>query len=497
MSAQSFLKKLSKAVVKEVENQVTKEVSKQVGKGVEKGLDKLTDGKQQQDQPQQQAQQQAQQPQAQVQPQAQAPAQQPQPQAQAQAQTPQNQSQFKPNRAHPVQTIEAVVPYGPTEGEINGHKWVDLGLPSGTRWATCNVDASVPEQPGKHYSWGEVATKTSYAEANTKTYRKALDDISGDKTYDVATAKWGEGWRMPTQKEFSELAHYCIWRYVQKGGRWGAELTNPKNGRSIFLPATGMKDGTKLSEPNGCGMYWTSTPYKSETSNGAHSYIFGGALGEMSIGERYYGYAIRPVADYDVKTDIVPSDGEINGHTWVDLGLPSGTKWATYNLGATTPDGGGDHYYWGEISTYTDKTSKKNELRGKDSGGDIVGKPKYDPARAIWGGSWRMPTEAELIELMEHCTWEWTTLGRRNGMKVTSKVNGKYIFLPASGVFESSYDVYGYPHYINERAFYWSSTPNRNDSYHYTSYSLDINNSRYIMLTCDRYRGHNIRPVSD
>lgn len=133
-----------------------------------------------------------------------------------------------------------------------------------------------------------------------------------------------------------------------KNGRWGAEFTSPKTKNTLFLPATGSKEGTSLHKASGCGMYWTSTPYQKEGYyNGAHEYHFGGALGEMGIAERYYGYAVRPVTNYTVKTEI-PSSGEINGYKWVDLGLPSGLKWATYNLGSKAVDQDGSHYAWGE-----------------------------------------------------------------------------------------------------------------------------------------------------
>ncbi len=404
------------------------------------------------------------------------------------------QSQFRVNESRSVQTIAALVPYGPTTGKVNGHEWVDMGLPSGTRWATCNVDALAPEQPGKHYAWGETATKTSYTQANSKHYGKSVDDISGNKLYDVATAKWGAGWRMPTNEEFSELAFYCGWRYVQKKGRWGVEFTSNKNNNSIFLPATGSKDGTSLHEASGCGMYWTSTPYKDGYNNGAHEYHFGGALGEMGIAERYYGYAVRPVTSYNVNTE-TPSSGKINGHKWVDLGLPSGLKWATCNLGADAVDQDGGHYAWGEITLHIDKSSRKNKLYGKKSG-DIAGNAQYDAARALWGGTWRLPTEDDFKELVDNCTFEWTTVGRRDGLKVTSKINGNYIFLPASGNIRSLSSTYGRANDINKNANYWTSTPARS-SYSNDAYAFIFSNTRFIMQANTRAYGYSIRPVSE
>ena len=97
-----------------------------------------------------------------------------------------------------------------TTSELNGHEWVDLGL--SVRWATCNVGASVPSGYGDYYAWGEIETKMEYTEENSVTYGVELDDISGNPQYDVATANWGEGWRMPTEQELDELTDKCACR---------------------------------------------------------------------------------------------------------------------------------------------------------------------------------------------------------------------------------------------------------------------------------------------
>ena len=387
-----------------------------------------------------------------------------------------------------------MVEYGPRSGSIGGHEWVDMGLPSGTRWATCNVETTSPEQPGKLYAWGEVTTKSSYTPENHKYYGKEMDDFSGDSAYDIATAKWGEGWRMPTEDEFSELLFYCDWKYEQQGGRWGSIITSPTTGNSIFLPVTGYKEDTSHHDASGNGLYWTSTPYSDQYNNGAYMYQFGAALGEVSIGDRGYGYAVRAVADYDVDTSI-PTSGEIEGHAYVDLGLPSGLKWATVNLGSDAVDQDGDYYAWGEVTKYLDKKLEKNKMYGTESG-DISGSATHDAATAEWGGTWRIPTEEEFYELIDNCTFEWTTIGRRIGMKVTSKSNGNYIFLPASGRFRSSSPVYNRADDINEYANYWTSTPERG-SYSYEAYTFSIFNAQYSIPTGLRYHGYTIRPVSE
>jgi hypothetical protein len=94
-------------------------------------------------------------------------------------------------------------------GEINGYEYVDLGLPSGLKWATCNVGASSPEMPGGYYAWGELETKDYYGSDNCSTYEIDMEDISGDPNNDVARAKWGSTWRMPKVSEINELKANC------------------------------------------------------------------------------------------------------------------------------------------------------------------------------------------------------------------------------------------------------------------------------------------------
>jgi hypothetical protein len=317
-----------------------------------------------------------------------------------------------------------------------------------------------------------------------------MDDIAGNATYDVATQKWGKGWRMPTEMELRELLNYCHDRYVQKGGRWGREFTSIINKKSIFLPATGSRDGAKLEEANGCGLYWTSTPYTDNFNNGAHMYTFGAANGEPSIGERYTGFAVRPVTDYDVNTDI-PSDGQTNGHKWVDLGLPSGLKWATCNVGSDAIDQDGGYYRWGATTTYYDgKKYAKDDVQR-----DITGDAHYDAAAAHWGGGWHMPTVQDFAELMEHCTWQWTNIGRRKGLKVTSKHNGKYIFLPASGDMDYTCDASRLPDDVNKRLKYWTSSDLPGQSTSEAYYLSAFEDQVYFSTKVRWSYGYCIRPV--
>ena len=227
--------------------------------------------------------------------------------------------------------------------------------------------------------------------------------------------------------------------------------------------------------------------------NGAHEYHFGAAMGEMGQGERSSGFGIRPVIDNDALIT-TPSQGETNGHGWVDLGLPSGTKWATCNVGAATSENHGDFFQWAETTPIYDKTSPKNKVSGKWMSG-IGGSTKYDAATALWGEGWKMPTKKDFQELMENCTFEWTSLGRIKGCKVISKINGNYIFLPASGRI-SSPSADPYPNDLNGSASYWASTPS-NDKHYYKADGFSIN-EKYVGPTSilDRNVGCPIRPVT-
>lgn len=183
--------------------------------------------------------------------------------------------------------------------------------------------------------------------------------------------------------------------------------------------------------------------------------------------------------------------GTLNGHDWVDLGLPSGLKWATCNVGASSAEGYGNYYAWGETSTKSDYTDDSSTTNGKEMS-DIGGNAGYDVARKLWGGTWRLPTKAEFEELLDedNCTWEWTTQSGVNGYKVTSKVNGKSIFLPAAGWRSgTSLDFAG------SDARYWSSTPGESDAY--GAYGLLFHSTTHFTVCYYRRPGHSVRPVTE
>ncbi len=143
-------------------------------------------------------------------------------------------------------------------GKINGHEYVDLGLPSGLKWAACNVGADSPEAHGSYFAWGETVPKESYTYETCRTVDRNIGDISGKPQYDAAAAVWGNPWRLPTKEEFAELKNACRWTWEKHNGHQGYRITGP-NGNAIFLPAAGyvLDDYTASADTH--GYYTTAT----------------------------------------------------------------------------------------------------------------------------------------------------------------------------------------------------------------------------------------------
>lgn len=180
------------------------------------------------------------------------------------------------------------------DGYINGYGYVDLGLPSGVKWATCNVGATSPPDYGDHFSWGETSTKSTYTWKNSATYGKGgFGDISGNPSMDAARAKWGSTWRLPTKAELEELTSKCTWTWTKQGVHNGYKVTGP-NGRSIFLPAAGWSSESSHTLGGQSGDYWSSWPYN---NNGAYLLSFGGVSVHVSWKTRLHGFSVRPVSN--------------------------------------------------------------------------------------------------------------------------------------------------------------------------------------------------------
>ena len=178
-------------------------------------------------------------------------------------------------------------------GLINGHEYVDLGL--SVKWATCNVGATSATDTGHYYAWGELETKSDYTYANCTTFGKQMGDISANPLVDVANAKWGGPWRMPTKTEFEELINNCSWKWMKNGNTYGYLITGV-NENTIFLPAGGWKTGASTLRVDENGYYWTSTPDEEDVER---SFYLNFMTGDRNISccRRYDGMQIRPVAE--------------------------------------------------------------------------------------------------------------------------------------------------------------------------------------------------------
>lgn len=186
-------------------------------------------------------------------------------------------------------------PDTPGGGGDSVYQAVDLGL--SVKWASCNVGASSPEGYGDYFAWGETDEKSDYDLDTYKYYQNGeyVDigtNISGTK-YDVARAKWGGKWRMPTRAEIEELCDECTWVWTTYNSINGIKVTGP-NGNSIFLPAAGGRDGTDVDYRGYYGYYWSGS--LDEGNGSAWGLGFSGD-GYSGSDDRCYGLSVRPVAE--------------------------------------------------------------------------------------------------------------------------------------------------------------------------------------------------------
>lgn len=208
-------------------------------------------------------------------------------------------------------TVDSI---GFVENSNEVHEWVDLGLPSGTLWATCNVGAETPEECGYYFAWGEVMTKSIY---NWSTYRWCYGTdkymtkyctisscgLVDNKTNlelldDAAYLNWGTDWRIPTRTELEELiyASYTTQLWTTHNGVKGIEITSKINGNSIFLPATGyIDDSGVLVDVGSNGNYWSSSSVSTDNSSNAWRLSFNQASANLYTCIRCRGLSVRPV----------------------------------------------------------------------------------------------------------------------------------------------------------------------------------------------------------
>ncbi len=518
------------------------------------------------------------------------------------------------------------------------HQFVDLGLPSGLKWATCNVGADNPEDYGDYFAWGE--TEPHYNCLDPLTWKegkeagyawqiyqwcegslKALYKYCTNSFYgtvdnrailelgdDAARDNWSGTWRLPTDEEWTELRENCTWTWTTRNGVDGYLVTGSNNNR-MFLPAAGSWSGVSFSAAGSCGWYWSSSTNPDRPAC-AYSVFFDSGYVRRNYDDRDHGFSVRPVTDDGVRVPItsisldyssislttgesativatvLPANatqpsviwsssntnvasvdyagvvkaiwagtttitaatydgsltatctvtvsgqtytwptvtGTIYGHDWVDLGLPSGLKWATSNVGASRTEEYGDYFAWGETEPYYNSRTPLVWKEGKEAGyswesyrfaqgTNILGTySKYvtnvpgdhsfgtvdnntvldsedDAASANWGGNWRMPTDAEWGELIDECTWTWTTQNGVNGYLVTGSNNNR-MFLPAAGE-RLVTGLYG----TRSTGYYWSSSLYMDYPSH--ARCARLNPDRVFFIEDDRCGGNTVRPVID
>lgn len=187
------------------------------------------------------------------------------------------------------------------DGYINGHGYVDLGLPSGLKWATCNLGASTPSDYGNYYAWGETSTKSSFNENNSLTFGKTTSELESSgiinsegnltMTHDASRINWGSTWRMPTKENYEELINNCKWTRTIVNGKRGYLLVGP-NKKTIFLPEAGYKIDERHNNAGMAGYIWCATAGNIRLHFDKYSYY-----NYINVGRLYDGCPIRSVSE--------------------------------------------------------------------------------------------------------------------------------------------------------------------------------------------------------
>ena len=439
------------------------------------------------------------------------------------------------------------------DGPAIGRQYVDLELPSGTLWATCNVGANSPEEYGSYFAWGETKPKNVFnwgtyklCGGSQQTMKKYCVDsmygtidnlVSLEAGDDAATTLWGSEWQMPSQEQLQELfnSYFTTWEQTTQNGVKGMKVTSRMNGKSIFLPAAGGfctmdYTGANYTGEGSYGYYWTRSLCQNACYAAGYLIFYQGGQNVASHTYRYYGCSIRPVRANgqlvtsitlslsalslkpgEIKTliaTVLPENAGTKTVTWessntnvanvngngmvtakakgscvitcratdgsnvsalcqvtvtgsdtqdgdyVDLGLPSGTLWATHNVGANAPEEFGDYFAWGETTPkenyllityeYGNKASWFDDWKvfkycTHANEGVVDNKTELEPiddaATENWGSEWQTPSIEQIVELLDsrYTTVTDEIVNTIICRKVTSKANGKSIILPCSG----------------------------------------------------------------
>jgi hypothetical protein len=357
---------------------------------------------------------------------------------------------------------------------------IDMGL--SVKWADFNLGGKVETDCGGYFGWGDATGENRSVRSGQYAPGKLFTTIGGDPNYDIATAKLGGHWRLPTCKEVEELIRMCNPTYTTKTAIRNGVAVNVKgwemtaiNGNKIFIPCAGVRTGENDTDINDLDKYayiWTD----SVAEEGIYYEIARDIRQGVLLKSR--GLSVRPVyddgtdpvipvepdltneivpgSDQDSNTGIIPQEG-------VDMG--TGVKWSRWNFGVTQKQGQAGRYYaWGETSekdeyTEANYTESLKGKRGDDE--DAFPNSRFpeanDVVRQVWGDKgghkWRMPTAGELVVLINNCTITQKTVGGLYGIELTSKTNGKKLFLPAGGYKNGTSTL------SDQTGYYWSSSP--------------------------------------
>lgn len=475
---------------------------------------------------------------------------------------------------------------------IGADDYVDLGLPSGTLWATKNVGATQPKEYGQYFAWGETQPKETYTYTSANYTKAGITAITAAD--DAATVNWGPAWQMPTKAEMEELFNsaYTTCEAADMNGYKGFRITSKVNDNTLFLPAAGYCDSYQYPvNTNNSVVYWTST-LSSYTANAYYLYGNLNSTPNVDTDSRYYGRSVRPVlvekavrltniqlsqttatiavdealqltstvlpANAETKTLVwttsdatvatvsasgnvvgkgsgtctitaTTTDGsalsasctvkvitQVDGYEYVDLGLPSGTLWATCNIGAASPEQSGLYFAWGETTGYAagdghpfkwsnyrygnqiDDNFLINKYNIYQSNGTVDNLTELetsdDAAYVGWSTNWRMPSQTQVEELLNssYTNAVWTTQNNVNGYLITSRMNGyigNSIFLPAAGAYWDTnlWDP-------GEFGFYWSRSLNQKNSQSANYIVFSSGNIQWSLQT--RSMGMTVRPVT-
>ena len=416
---------------------------------------------------------------------------------------------------------------------VNGHMFVDLGLPSELLWASANVGAKHAYEDGVRFAWGETSMTEKEDFFDMKYYKFASYDANEkytgvtkynstdkkttlDKEDDAAHVNWGAPCRMPTRAEVEELSNpeYCIWTLTYDG----YTVTSKKNGNSIFLNACGSPFDGSIDGYGQVGEFWTSTVFVDEDGDYgcARALSFDREKHKQDwCPWRFNGLPVRPVVNpkelRHAKTlKAAPYSKIIDGHRFVDLALPSKLLWAETNMGAETAADVGICFAWGETEMKQKKSYDWESYKFGKTEDDMT---KYnakdekeildkedDAATVNWGPSCRIPDLDDFRELFDpdNCTWTWVETTNSSGSlikvcKVTSVRNGNSIYLPHSGNYIG--DSINHSDLTEEEARFWSRNV---DGYIIVpAFCFMIISDETYQERDDRSYGYPIRPVAE